>query len=249
MEVRVNLKQAIVSYSLGEIAKTLPFGDYLQSFTLNRFTHLKRHFLTRSYTATTAIFGLESVIAVPLLLIIGIPGFYWLGWVLGGIIVIWLLAFFILWLLVTFEIPRIKHLLPSWVMRLREIMVDAFRDVKRLFSLQTAKLFLPASVYFLAYAADLYVIIHSAGFRYINFADTLAIFSLAIIVILLVPVTVELGVVEFSGLGALVAYEIPVNSAAVIMLTWRILTTGANILIIGIILFILRDEFLVLKKA
>jgi NNP family nitrate/nitrite transporter-like MFS transporter len=63
-----------------------------------------------------------------------------------------------------------------------------------------------------------------------------------VLAVILVPIPTELGLTEFTGLGALLAYGVPSATPAVVMLSFRILTTGATLLVAGALLVLLRHE-------
>src|SRR5438874_7005471 len=87
--IAVPWRQLTVAYAAGEITKSLPAGVYLQNYLLGRLSHLGRLSLVRSTMATTAMLGLESLLAVPVALLIGLPGAPWVRQTVLGIVLAW----------------------------------------------------------------------------------------------------------------------------------------------------------------
>jgi len=95
-------KQLAVAFAGGELTKSLPAGVYTQNYLLGRLEHFGRLSLIRSSMATAAMLGLETLLALPVALIIGIPGARWLFWTLIAIVIAWLVLLGAAWVLVRY---------------------------------------------------------------------------------------------------------------------------------------------------
>ncbi|HEU5328300.1 MAG TPA: lysylphosphatidylglycerol synthase domain-containing protein [Thermomicrobiales bacterium] len=227
----------------GEIAKTVPGGVYVQNYLLARLANFGELPIVRSSTATTAALGLESLLALPIALFIGIPNTPWLFWALIGIVVSWLALIVLLWLLVhTWEV----HLAPGtppWLragLRIGAEFLDAAKD---LCTWRTVRALVPTATYMLIYVADLYLIAGAVGIHDISFVQTMSIYAIVVLTVILIPIPTKLGTTELTGLTAFVAYGIPGPTAAIIMLGLRLMASGATILLAAALLLILRREF------
>jgi uncharacterized membrane protein YbhN (UPF0104 family) len=243
LDVRPRFRPFLVSFAGGEITKSLPAGDYLQNYLLSRFCRFNSVAIVRTFMATTAILALESALAVPAVLIIGVPGWSWLFWTIIGLIAAWIVVLLALWLLVDRWGSHVRPEIHPGLRRVRDLVEAFLQAGGELLAGRTLWPLLPTAVYMLCYVVDLYVMIQAVGVHDISFVDTIAIYCFTVLVTILIPIPGEIGVTELSGVGVLIAYGVPAAKAAVIVLGLRILATGFTILQSGAILAVLRGEF------
>jgi uncharacterized membrane protein YbhN (UPF0104 family) len=242
LNIRVPVRQAAVSFAGGEMTKSLPGGVYVENYLLGRLVHFGRHSLIRSSTATTAMLGLEALIAVPAALVIGVPGKRWLTWVILGVVVFWLVALAVAWIVAhrwAHGERAEKHPTIARGARTAEEFLCAGRE---LLTWETLVQCLPTALYMLIYVIDLYVILRALGIDNVTFVDTVAVYAFIVLAVILVPIPTELGITEFTGLGVLLAYGVSESTAALAMLSLRVLATGLTIAVAGLVLFLLRGE-------
>lgn len=240
--IKVPWRQMAVSFAGGEITKTLPAGVYVQNYLLARLVHFGSFSVVRSSMATTAMLGLEAAIALPLALIFGVPHQPWIFWTIIGIVAAWVCILILSWLLVHPVGRRYEEKLPPIVRTAREL-VEEFLDAGReLIAWKTLRALVPTALYMSIYAIELYAILLAAGIHNISFADTLGIYALTVLAVILIPIPTEIGLTEITGLGALAAYGVPRSTAAIVMLSLRILATGMTILVAAAVIFFLRGE-------
>ena len=240
--IHVPVRQAAVSFSGGEMTKSLPGGVYVENYLLGRLVHFGRHSLIRSSMATTAMLGLEALLAVPAALIIGVPGKRWLFWLILGVVCFWLVALFLGWIVAhnwAHGERAERHKTVGRAARTAEEFLHAGRE---LLTWETLVQCIPTALYMLVYVIDLYIIVHSLGITTVTFVDTISVYAFVVLAVILVPTPTELGITEFTGLGVLLAYGVPQSVAAVAMLSLRLLATGLTIAVSGLVLFFLRDE-------
>jgi uncharacterized membrane protein YbhN (UPF0104 family) len=240
--IAVPWRQVTVAFAAGEITKSLPAGVYLQNYLLGRLSRLGRPSVVRSTVATTAMLGLESLLAVPLALLIGLPGAPWARVTLLGIVLGWIALVLLAWLFVRYRATRMPPRAAAWRWRLVLLTEEFLAASRELLAPRTAQALAPTALYMLLYAIVLYAILQAAGVHTVSFGDTLGLYAVLVLVVILVPIPTELGITEFTGLGALLAYGIPGSTAAIVMLSFRVLATGATILVAGALLVVMRHE-------
>jgi uncharacterized membrane protein YbhN (UPF0104 family) len=242
LHIRVPVRQAAVSFAGGEMTKSLPGGVYVENYLLGRLVHFGRHSLIRSSMATTAMLGLEALIAVPTALVIGVPGKPWLFWVILGVVLFWLSALVVTWIAVRhWAHGERRHEHPT-IGRIAGTAEEFLCAGRELLTGETLVQCLPTALYMLVYVIDLYIILRALGIHTVTFADTMAVYAFVVLAVILIPIPTELGITEFTGLGVLLAYGVPQSVAAIAMLSLRVLATGMTIVVAGVVLFVLRGE-------
>lgn len=240
--IHVPVRQAAVSFAGGEMTKSLPGGVYVENYLLGRLVHFGRHSLIRSSMATTAMLGLEALLAVPAALIIGVPGKRWLFWLILGVVCFWLLALVVSWFVAhhwAHGREADEHRTVGRVARTVEEFLCAGRE---LLTWETLIQCIPTALYMLVYVIDLFIIMRALGIHNVTFVDTIAVYAFVVLAVILVPIPTELGITEFTGLGVLLAYGVSQSTAALAMLSLRLLATGLTIVVAGLVLFALRGE-------
>jgi len=240
--IEVPWREMVVAFTSGEMTKSLPAGVYVQNILLGRLAHLRQHSVIRSTTATTAMLGLESFIALPVILVVGIPGAPWLRWTLLGVVFAWLVVLVLVWIAVRYRVHRIGSGTAAWRRRIVEAAREFLAAGADLLTWRTSKQLIPTAIYMLIYAVMLDAIIRAVGVNTISFVQVLGIYAAMVLAVILVPIPTEIGITEVTGLGALVAYGVPRATAAIIILSFRLLATGATILIAGTVLLIVRRQ-------
>ena len=246
--VRVPWRPMAVAFAGGEITKSFPAGVYVQNFLLSRLGHLGQSSAIRSTMATTAMLGLEALVAVPVLLVIGIPNAPWLRETLLAIIGVWIVVIGGAYLLVHY---RAEHMNPDtarWRRRLVQTAAEFLDAGSKLITPMTMRNAVPAATYMIIYALELYVIARAAGVHSLSFVSVLGIYGAVVLAVILVPIPTEIGITEFAGLGALLNYGVPRATAALIMLSLRLLGSGMTILLSGLMLVVLRSELVGLES-
>ncbi|HEX6508280.1 MAG TPA: lysylphosphatidylglycerol synthase transmembrane domain-containing protein [Chloroflexota bacterium] len=247
LQIRVPWRQLMVAFAAGEITKSLPAGIYVQNLLLSRLRHLGQVSAVRSATATTAMLGLESALAVPIVIIIGVPGAPWLRETLLGIVAAWVVVLLLASALVRY---RARHIGPEtalWRRRAVQAIEEFLTAGRELISFRTAKNLVPTAIYMLIYSIDLYAITRAAGIHNFSVIDAVDVYALTVLAVILIPIPTELGITEFAGLGGLLAFGIPRPTAALIILSLRLLATGATDLVSAAVLLLLRQELVTRK--
>jgi uncharacterized membrane protein YbhN (UPF0104 family) len=242
LQVRVPWRQLMVAFAAGEITKSLPAGVYVQNVLLQRLRHLGQEKSIRSITATTAMLGLESALAVPAALIIGIPGQPWVRLTILAIVAVWVVILFVMAALVRYRAHRIGPGTAMWRRRIVRVAVQFLIAARDLVTPRTLKELLPTTIYMLIYATDLYIVVRAAGIHSVGLGDVIGVYALVVLAVVMIPIPTEIGITEFAGLGGLLAYGISRPTAALIMLSVRLLASGSTIAVAAAILVLMRQE-------
>lgn len=241
--IKVPVRHMATSFAGGEITKTLPAGVYVQNYLLARLEHFGQYSTIRSSMATTAMLGLETLIALPIALVFGVPGQPWVFWSLIGVVCAWIILLGLAWMLVHHWGPDFDEHLPSWLRSARMLAEEFLKAGGELISFKTTRALVPVAIYMLFYVIELYAIILAVGIHTITFTDTMGIYALIVLVVVLVPIPTEIGLTEAAGLGALIAYGVARSTAAIVMLSLRILATGMTIVLAVVIMLLMRSDW------
>jgi uncharacterized membrane protein YbhN (UPF0104 family) len=242
LRITIPWRQMTVAFAAGELTKSLPAGVYVQVFLLGQLSHFHRASLVRSTLATTAMLGLESLIAIPLAIVVGVPGQPWVSSALFSIVGAWLVALAVTAVLVRAGTTSAVARRVPWLAGLLPVANDALAAARELLSPQTLRAVPPTAVYMAVYVVDLYAILIAAGIHSLSIAAVMGTYALMVLAVILIPIPTELGITEITGLNLLLAYGLPRSAAAIVILSLRLLTTGMTILVASVILIALRAE-------
>ncbi len=244
--IRVSLRRQALAFLAGELARSLPLGNYLPSYVLR---HSDAVAYGLSSVAATAIVLFETAVALAAVVILGLGG--WSGWVrlviVGGV-AITLLGSWIAWRL------RRHVKLPERVLRRRSVQA-LLREVQtftagatRLVHLRVIAIgLLICAVYLTAAGAALYAVTRGLGLD-VSLGQAVAVYCFSLAVGLIEPSPVDLGVIEVSGVGAFLALGVPGDQAVSAMLINRVLSIAAGLLIAGAGMVVVRREFGALRQ-
>jgi len=238
---RVPWRSQIFAFSLGEIGQNLPGGNYLQNYVL--------------LEEEGADFGRTA--AATLLIVLVAVGISLIGVVLLGVgsWSIWLRPLIVIGVpvsaLIAWAGHRYFHLVaPSWVTE-HTLMRAALRELRQLRA-GVADLLHPrililqvplGGAYLLLAGTALYVSARGIGQDSVSYPSALGIWFFTYATAQILPLPIDIGVVEVTGVGALMASGIEKNAAISIMLVNRALSLGASLTIALIVTLLLRQEF------
>jgi uncharacterized membrane protein YbhN (UPF0104 family) len=242
LKLRIPWRPLIVSFAAGEATKVFPAGIYVENALLARLEDFRTDGTVRSTAATTGTLGLESFVAVPVLLVLGLPGYSWLRWAIIGIVGAWVALLLLVWLLIRFGEQHIPQNAPRWIRRGLEIADKFFKIGASMITWRTLAAVVPTAIYLFLYAVGLHAIVHAGGFHQFNYLDASAVYAFIVLTVILIPIPTETGLTEFGGYAALLAYNVPGPTAAVVMLSMRALFTGMTIAVAVVVMVLLRSE-------
>ena len=236
-------QEVLVPYAGGEMGNSLPMGVYLENYLLKGSSGSG---VARSAAATTWMLITEIVICLVALLVFGVPDWPWVRPLAAFLCVGMLLSGFLLFR-ARFARGWLERWQPSqkWLQATRQGVRDFMEGSQDLFSWHTFIYGLPlTAVYLGAQATTLYVVgnVVIAPTEPWNWMVATTAFAFSLVIVLLIPVLPHVGSVEVSGLGVLLTFGISRSHAVGSFLALRVLSTGAIILICGVILIALHHE-------
>jgi len=242
MDIRVPLRAQIFAYAVGEVTKSIPVGNYFQNYILQEAEGTD---FARSSAATTFIILIEVFVSLMGVAIIGLGA--WSSW-LRPVILIGLPVFgFIAWAAhARHAYPRT----PQWVKE-HKILLQAL-DAFKTFREGAAALFRPhvvgiavllGAIYVIVGASALYLVVRGLGIGGVSLWQVWAVYFFSLAFSLIVPLPMDIGATEISGVGALLAVGMSKGDAVGAMLVNRALSLGSAIAIALVIMMILHDQF------
>jgi uncharacterized protein (TIRG00374 family) len=242
MDIRVPLRAQIFAYAVGEVTKSIPVGNYFQNYVLQEAEGTD---FARSSAATTFIILIEVFVSLMGVAIIGLGA--WSSW-LRPVILIGLPVFgFIAWAAHAWQVhPRT----PQWVKEHKSLL-QALKAFKK-FREGAAALFRPhvvgmavllGAIYVIVGASALYLVVRGLGIDGVSLWQVWAVYFFSLAFSLIVPVPMDIGATEISGVGAFLAVGMSKSDAVGAMLVNRALSLGSAIVIALVIMMILHDQF------
>ena len=248
LDIRAPVRSQVFAFAVGEITKSLPIGNYFQNYLLKLSQGTN---FARSAVATTLILATEVAVALVALLALGLG--VWSDW-LRPAILIGTAAFMLLCALIT--LLRGAARLPAWFTRARVgrrflAELEHYRGGVRALArprVLAVETFLCAS-YLLTAAVGLYVIARGLGVTGLSLWQAAAVYFFSLAVGLILPLPVDFGVIEVSGIGALLIFGVSDSAAVAIMLLNRVFSTASAIVIAFAVITVLRGEFVATLRA
>ena len=241
LRVHVPLRAQIFAFMVGEAGKSMPIGNYFQSFLLSRS---RGEDFGRLSAASTLIILNEVAVSLIGVVIIGVGS--WSGWlrpvIVTGVLVVGLIAFVISRM---HESPR----MPQWVKthtfwlrvleELRQFRAGA-HDILR--PKPVAIMFSLGAIYLIIGGAALYLVVLGLGITGVSLWDVLAVYFFSLAFALIFPLPIDIGVAEISGTGAFLALGVARAAAVSVELIYRALSIGSAIAIALVGMLVMRDE-------
>jgi uncharacterized protein (TIRG00374 family) len=242
MDIRVPLRAQIFAYAVGEVTKSIPVGNYFQNYVLQEAEGTD---FARSSAATTFIILIEVFVSLMGVAIIGLGA--WSSW-LRPVILIGLPVFgFIAWAAHAWQVhPRT----PQWVKE-HKTLLQALKAFKK-FREGAAVLFRPhvvgmavllGAIYVIVGASALYLVIRGLGIDGVSLWQVWAVYFFSLAFSLIIPLPMDIGATEISGVGAFLALGMSKGDAVGAMLVNRALSLGSAIVIALVLMVILHDQF------
>lgn len=244
LDIQVPLRTQIFAFAGGEVTKSMPIGNYFQNYLLQQS---KDADFGRTAAATTIIIILEVGVSLVGVVVLGLGN--WTSW-LRPVIIIGTAAFVLAaWAYHRFH----QHArTPRWIKEhksLRKAM-DEFQELRagaedlfhpRVLLIAT----LLSAIYLITAGAGLFLVVRGLSIGGVSFSDALAVYFFSLAFSLILPIPVDVGVLEISGVGAFLAIGIQggKNAAVGAMLINRILSIIASLVIAAVVMLIFRGEF------
>jgi uncharacterized membrane protein YbhN (UPF0104 family) len=233
--VRAPLRQTVAAFCAGELTKSLPFGVYLESYAIARLEGLGERGLVAAAVATTGLDIAVGTVTFLAAMIIGLPGADWLRPLVVAIVGGWIVLYLAIWLLVGRRRPD------RALGRIITEAADAARQLARpalLRPVATTAAYLAISI------TVLWLILEALGLGGFGIGAAVTAVVIASLVNVILPIPIELGVTEISGVGILSTFGVEPHQAAVVMVGYRLATTGALTIVLLAVLAYLRGAYL-----
>lgn len=248
LDIRAPVRSQVFAFAVGEITKSLPIGNYFQNYLLKLSQGTN---FARSAVATTLILATEVAVSLVALLALGLG--VWSDW-LRPAILIGTAAFMLLCALIT--LLRGAARLPAWFTRARPAQrflaeLEHYRGGVRALACPRVlgvETFLCA-IYLITAAVGLYVIARGLGVTSLSLWQAAAVYFFSLAVGLILPLPVDFGVIEVSGIGALLIFGVGDSAAVAIMLLNRVFSTASAVVIAFAAIAALRGEFVATLRA
>jgi uncharacterized membrane protein YbhN (UPF0104 family) len=223
----------------GEFAKSLPGGIYVEDYLLGRCGVG----ISTSLVATTAVSGLETLVAVPVVLAFGVPGWGWLAPTIIGVLAAYAVALSAVWWAANPGGEDVRVRRPRPLMALVRGVRPYLVATRPLLALRTLRdCLVPVVLSLTVVAVDVWLLGRAVGIPGFSFRDAAVAYGFSTLVLVLTPVPTDLGTTEASGAGVLVAFGATRPQAVATLLLLRILLTGATMLITGPLLVVLSRQ-------
>lgn len=241
LAIRVPPRTLIFTFLGGEVTKHLPLGNYVANYLLRQSVGTA---FGRSSAATTLSMLTEIALALAGVVLLGLGA--WSDWlrlvIIGGLAV---------FLIVVWVVRRSGYAprVPGWLMQ--RPGVRAVADEVGHFRASVAALLQPRVLategllgagYMILGGAILYLVVRGLGVGHVSFGQALAVYCFCLAVAQISPVPMDLGVIEVSGVGALMVIGVSESTALGIMLINRVLNVGATLVMALIALGVLHEE-------
>lgn len=237
----VEMRSESFAFLAGEVGKSLPIGNYLRDYLLQR---VRGTDMSVTSAASTFIILVEVVVSVIGVLILDVPGWWWLRpAILGGLVMLALVA------LAVRQVWQAAAT-PSWLaqrrlwQRLREEVAQFAGSFEQLSHPRTiAVQVLLGALYLTCGSLVLYLSAWGLGVESLGLRGALVAYLFSLAVGLIFPLPVDLGVLEVSGVAALLALGIGRSEAITLMLVNRALSIGGTLVIGLATTMVLNREF------
>lgn len=239
--IRAPLRSQVFAYSLGELTKSLPIGNYFQNYLLRQSQGTA---FSVSSVATTLILVTEVVVSLAGVLVLGLGP--WTGWLrplilAGGAAVIALAA-------LAYALRNVVRLPGALLQRkgIAALIAELRRSRAGMRALLRPNVLLVdvalSAAYLIVAGLGMYCIVRGVGLGQLSLPQALAVYFFSLAIGLLVPIPVDFGLIELSGAGALTALTVGRSAALSVMLLNRVLSVAVtSALGIGVALLLHRE--------
>ena len=247
MGVRAPLRETVAAFCAGELTKSLPGGVYLETYVLARIERLGERAIVEAAVATTGMDVMIGTVGFLTAMAIGLPDRGWFRLMLIAIAGAWIVLFALVFTVVRWWRPHERVSAPGWLRTVGRIGDEAISGAGRLVRPERQsddhQSALTTAAYMALYAVLLWLILVTLGLAGIGFAAAVSVVAITMLANDLLPVPMELGLTEITGVGVLGAYGVDATTAAIVMLGYRVLTTGASTVVVLSVMTRLRDAF------
>ncbi len=238
--IKTDTRTSAFTFLVGEMAKTLPMGQYLRNYLLRQTGDAN---IGQSAPATLTTLLIEDAVSLVGVLILGIGGWSWLRPMIVVSAVVFAAAIFGLYrLIVTARMPR--RISASG--RFRAVLTELkhFKMSSMLLANPRTLIiqFCFGATYLLLGAGAFYALLLGLGVTGVPLSQAIAVYFFSLACGLLIPIPVDIGLIELSGTTALLSVGVSRSVAVSAMLLNRVLGGAASVLIALVTAVILREQ-------
>jgi Lysylphosphatidylglycerol synthase TM region len=241
--VRSPARQTVAAFCAGEISKSLPLGVYLETYVLARIRHLREREVVGAAVATTGLDVMVGTVTFLVAMAIGLPNNPWFRWLLVAIAGAWIVIYGVVYLLVRWwqrHPGNAESRLGRAVIR---ILGEAVRGATRLIRPAVVAPLGTTVAYLAIYVAVAWLVLDALGFGSLGIGAAVTMVVITSLANVMLPIPIELGITEITGVGILGAFGVDARDAAIVMLSYRVVTTGALTIVILVVLVAVRSAF------
>jgi uncharacterized membrane protein YbhN (UPF0104 family) len=241
--VAAPLRQTVAAFSAGELTKSLPGGIYLETYVLARLERLTERQIVDAAVATTGVDVMVGTVSFLTAMAIGLPGRGWFRWLLVAVAGAWIVVFAVVWVVIRWWRPHERPSASRWIRAAGRIGGEAIAAAGRLVRPAAMRALAATAASLLVYAVVLWLILGAVGIGDIGFGAAIGVVTITSLANDLLPIPTEVGLTEITGVGVLGAYGVAAPEAAIVMLGYRILTTGPLTVVILAVIALLRGTY------
>jgi hypothetical protein len=228
--VELTWRPIVAAFAAGEFSKSLPGGVYIEDYLLGRCGVR----ISTSLIATTAVSALETMVAVPVVLGFGVPGWGWLLPTIAGVLALYVVGLGAIWWAANPGGGDARVHLPRPFMAVVRGARPFLATARPLLVRRTLRdNLVPVVLSLTIVAVDVWLLGRAAGIHGFSFREAAVAYGFSTLVLVLTPVPTDLGTTEASGVGVLLASGATRPQALATLLLLRILLTGATMLLTG----------------
>ncbi|HKV85757.1 MAG TPA: lysylphosphatidylglycerol synthase transmembrane domain-containing protein [Ktedonobacterales bacterium] len=240
LSVRIPLRTQIFAFLTGEIAKTVPVGNYFQNYLIQRSNGAD---FGLTSAATTFVVLIETAVCLVGVVIIGVG--VWSGWLRPLIVIGLLVTALIVWIVASLHkagrAPQWMQRRKAWRTVLQELR-NFWTGAKQILHPRVLILAsLLGALYLMIAGSALYLVTRGLGIN-LSIWGAWAVYFFSLAFSLIFPLPVDIGVLEVSGVGAFLAQGVGKPPAVGAMLINRVLSFGSSVAIALVGAAVLRDE-------
>jgi uncharacterized membrane protein YbhN (UPF0104 family) len=237
--VELSWRPIVAAFAAGEFSKSLPGGIYIEDYLLGRCGVG----IATSLIATTAVSGLETMVAVPVVLGFGIPGWGWLPPTVAGALAVYVVGLSAVWWVTNPGGVDVRVHRPRQLMTLVRGVRPFLAAARPLLVLRTVRdNLVPVVLSLTIVMVDVWLLGRAVGIQGFSFREAAAVYGFSTLVLVLTPVPTDLGTIEATGAGALLAFGATRPQALATLLLLRVLLTGTTMLITGPLLLVMSRQ-------
>ena len=237
------VRRTVAAFCAGELTKSLPGGVYLETYVLARLERLREPEIVGAAVATTGMDVMVGTVSFLTAMVIGLPDRGWFRLMLIAIAGAWIVAFGLIWLMISWWRPQERPSAASWAQTLGRILNEAAQGAARLVRPAGIRPLATTAAYLVIYVAVLWLVLGAVGLEGMGMVAAISVVAITSLANDLLPIPTELGLTEITGVGVLGAYGVEASTAAIVMLGYRVVTTGALTIVVLAVMGYLRSAY------